>query len=108
MNDDSLTWLQEFYASLCDGDWEHQWGIKITTIDNPGWSVKINLTDTILENLAFSEVNIEQDADHWVLCRVRKNFFEGVGGAHDLKTIIDIFRSWYDNAQENKNGANSA
>ncbi|MDO7908781.1 Imm53 family immunity protein [Paenibacillus sp. JX-17] len=38
-----LKWLQEWYASQCDGDWEHSNGIKITSIDNPGWYVEINI-----------------------------------------------------------------
>ena len=106
--DDLLSWLQEFFASRCDGNWEHQKGIKIETLDNPGWSVKVELTDTILENLAFSEIHDEQDADHWIVCRVRNNVFEGAGGALDLKTIIDVFRSWYESVREIKTGENSA
>ncbi|MFE4959105.1 Imm53 family immunity protein [Streptomyces sp. NPDC056653] len=31
-----LDWLQNRYAQQCDGDWEHEWGVKIATLDNPG------------------------------------------------------------------------
>ena len=29
--------LQKWYKSQCNGDWEHSFGIKIETLDNPGW-----------------------------------------------------------------------
>ncbi|MFE2849501.1 Imm53 family immunity protein, partial [Streptomyces scopuliridis] len=32
-----LDWLQNWYTQQCDGDWEHEWGVKIATLDNPGW-----------------------------------------------------------------------
>ena len=43
---DILCWLQNWYHSNCDGGWEHLYGVKIDTLDNPGWSVAIDLEDT--------------------------------------------------------------
>lgn len=43
-----LRFLQDWYLSQCDGDWEHQLGIDIGTIDNPGWTVKVSLSDYLL------------------------------------------------------------
>ena len=43
---DPLTQLQQWYLSNCNGDWEHTYGVSIGTLDNPGWSVKIELTGT--------------------------------------------------------------
>jgi hypothetical protein len=31
-----LPWLQGWYATQCDGDWEHEYGVSIETLDNPG------------------------------------------------------------------------
>ena len=45
--------LQKWYASQCDGHWEHSSGITIESMDNPGWWVKINLKGTSLENKKF-------------------------------------------------------
>jgi hypothetical protein len=28
--------LEAWYASRCDGEWEHGYGISIETLDNPG------------------------------------------------------------------------
>lgn len=44
----SLKVLQEWYAAVCDGDWEHSYGIRIETSDNPGWIVTVDLERTSL------------------------------------------------------------
>ena len=38
---DALNWINGWFQSNCDGDWEHGFGITIETLDNPGWCVKI-------------------------------------------------------------------
>lgn len=45
----ALKRLAEWYHAQCDDLWEHRWGISITTIDNPGFALKIELTGTQLE-----------------------------------------------------------
>jgi Immunity protein 53 len=35
--------LEKWYRARCNGDWEHQWGVEIGTLDNPGWRVHIDL-----------------------------------------------------------------
>lgn len=45
--------LQTWYASQCDGGSEHAFGITIETLDNPGWTLKVQLTDTKLEGATF-------------------------------------------------------
>lgn len=50
-----LSLLQEWYKSQCDGSWEHNFGVKIETLDNPGWYLLIDLEDTSLEDVIVSE-----------------------------------------------------
>ena len=38
---DVLSMVNEWFKSQCNGDWEHDYGITIQTLDNPGWSVDI-------------------------------------------------------------------
>jgi len=45
-----IKWLEDWYLSQCDGDWEHSYGLKISNIDNPWWHMSNNLLDTPLEN----------------------------------------------------------
>ena len=49
MQQEIINWVEDWYQSNCNGDWEHQYGITIETTDNPGWSVKIDLKNTIFE-----------------------------------------------------------
>ena len=32
--------LAAWYSGNCNGTWEHQYGVEISTLDNPGWQVK--------------------------------------------------------------------
>ena len=41
-----IDWLQSWYEKQCNSDWEHNYGIKIETLDNPGWSITVDLVDT--------------------------------------------------------------
>ncbi|WP_306332885.1 immunity 53 family protein [Streptomyces sp. KL118A] len=44
----NLKMLQQWYSAACDGDWEHSYGIRIETTDNPGWILSVDLTRTAL------------------------------------------------------------
>jgi hypothetical protein len=46
MEGDALKQLQNWFSSQCDGDWEHNFGFTIETIDNPGWSLEVDLNNT--------------------------------------------------------------
>ena len=50
----ALSQLQRWLARTCDGDWEHQLGLEIRTLDNPGWMV--DLTNTALDSADFDHV----------------------------------------------------
>ena len=39
--------LSDWYESNCNDDWEHGYGVKIETLDNPGWLVQIDLFGTL-------------------------------------------------------------
>ncbi|HVX91265.1 MAG TPA: immunity 53 family protein [Candidatus Paceibacterota bacterium] len=92
--------LQEWYRSQCDGDWEHGYGVKITTLDNPGWSVSIDLVGTAVEEKNFEPVlyGVGKDAvegsDEWLSCRVEEKTFEGRGGPQKLEEILELFLQW--------------
>lgn len=92
---DSLIWLQKWYLKECNGDWEHNYGIRIETLDNPGWSVKINLIDTDLEDESFNKVAIERHENDWIFCKTNEESeFLGYGGPENLGEILDVFKAW--------------
>jgi len=35
--------LMNWYDAHCDGDWEHQNGFELMTVDNPGWLFRFYL-----------------------------------------------------------------
>lgn len=99
--DDLLRWLQHIFAhDLCNGSWEHEHGIDITTADNPGWGFKFDLRDTVFENIFFETVSFEKDESNWYQCKFESGIFSGIGGPENLKDILTIFRDWYIQAEQ--------
>ena len=91
---DILGWLQEWYFSNCDGDWEHTCGVEIDTLDNPGWSIIIDLEDTDLENKSFEGKDLERSEDDWIFCKVESKKFKMACGPLNLVEAINIFQRW--------------
>jgi hypothetical protein len=89
-----IKWLEEWYKSYCNGDWEHGYGVKIETLDNPGWTVKIDLYDTELEDKEFSKLFIDNSDDDWIACKVEDKKFKGAGDPNKLEEIIKVFKEW--------------
>jgi hypothetical protein len=88
----SLAALMDWYAARCDGQWEHQYGVRIDTLDNPGWLLTIDLADTELENAPFSpcEHQLKNDQSWW-RCWREGAVFHATCGARDLDAVIGIF-----------------
>lgn len=86
--------LEKWYGSNGDGDWEHQNGISIGTLDNPGWTVDINLAETRLENVPYTAIRLDRSDTDWLHCEVKGQRFLGFGGVHNLSEIISIFTAW--------------
>lgn len=61
-----LEQLTRWYAEQCDGDWEHVHGITISTLDNPGWQVRLDLAETELEGKCLPRRAIENADGTWL------------------------------------------
>jgi len=96
----TLQKLQDWYHSQCNDDWEHSYGVKIDTLDNPGWSVTIDLDGTSLEEKKFSPVGYGTGkdgttvSDDWLHCHVEEKKFQAHGGPHKLEEMLQIFMRW--------------
>lgn len=89
---DMLGWLVQWYKRNCNGEWEHFYGIKIETLDNPGWYVRIDLSET---NYQQSDVKILEDdsaENDWIKCSITNNVFEGFGDSSKLENILEHFK----------------
>ena len=40
-----IQWLQDWTKSQIDGDWEHELGISISMLDNPGWVLSADVSN---------------------------------------------------------------
>lgn len=103
MDADGLAWLMGWYVDQCDSNWEHSYGVKIDTLDNPGWRLTIDLRETSLQTKSFHRVthglgaaDLEEwrQTGSWWVADVRDGCFEAYCGPLDLPTIIGVFRSW--------------
>lgn len=91
----ALKRLSEWYDAQCDDLWEHRWGISITTIDNPGFALKIELTGTLLESACFERFEFEMnDTDRWYTCWKEDCIFHGAGAPLQIEAIIEQFLRW--------------
>ncbi len=87
--------LQKWYVNQCNEEWEHTFGITISTLDNPGWLLEVDLTETELESRILNEVKIQrQDKDDWLGCVIHKKKFVGTCGPTNLIELIAIFLDW--------------
>lgn len=86
--------LQKWYASNCDTYWEHDFGVQIGTLDNPGWDVTIDLKATNLEGKLFEPLKHETSEERWIHCRVEENKFRGFGDETKLEEILKVFLDW--------------
>jgi hypothetical protein len=90
MND--IIWLQDWYSKQCNGDWEHTYKILITTLDNPGWRVEIDLENTVYESLSIKHKTKDSSETDWYTIEIKDKKFIGNGDPTKLETIIKEFR----------------
>ena len=90
----NIVWLQRWYLSQCNQDWEHQYGVQIGTIDNPGWTLSIDLQGTELETPPFTAQKIERTEEDWVHCWVADGKFQAACGPENLEEALGAFRKW--------------
>ena len=87
-------WLQDWYAAQCDGDWEHERGLEIGTLDNPGWTVSIDLEGTALEDREYRRRDVDRSEDDWIRAWTAEGVFRAACGPGNLTEALTLFRSW--------------
>jgi Immunity protein 53 len=101
---DSISRLQQWYSRQCDGHWEHSFGIRIETLDNPGWHIRIDIAGTDLEGLDFQPLGkgLEKPADgmantastDWYSMSVNDRTFDAAGDPSKLEFMLQTFLVW--------------
>ena len=90
---ETIRQLEKWYRSRCDGEWEHAGGVKIDTLDNPGWTVAIDVPKKDVENGVWDEIRIDRAPDDWMRCWQEGPRFRGCGDPGKLEQILDYFLS---------------
>jgi len=85
--------IQTRYTAQCNGDWEHQYGVSIETLDNPGWTVCIDLTGTNLQDAAMIPYRHDVGDNDWASSEIKDHKFTGSGDPNKLGLILEIFAS---------------
>jgi len=80
--------LQQWYSARCDGEWEHQYGVRIATWkgDVPGWTVEIDVPPRDIELIDHEDGS--QESASWTHSEVR---FNGAAGPLGLARVLDQF-----------------
>lgn len=108
MSDENVTWLMQWYLAECNDDWEHSYGVKIDTLDNPGWTIKIDLRETAFAGRQFQRVEQGEPArdleewrtlGSWLVADVYGDTFNVACGPLDLNAAIQVFRDWVESTQ---------
>ena len=97
----TLSRLEKWYRAQCDGDWEHSYGIRLETLDNPGWRCTIDLVGTPLEGVPFAQVRDLDPGLDWMVCEVKDGGFQIACGPARIEEALVIFLDW----AEQQNGA---
>jgi hypothetical protein len=90
---DVLRLLQDWYRCECNGDWEHQYGVVVQTVDNPGWSVTIDLAETAWADVVVARTPHEFDETdpNWFQYEIKEGKFRGGCGPSRLPELLSKF-----------------
>lgn len=92
----TISELELWYASRCDGDWEHSYGVRIDTLDNPGWRLQIDLHSTEKQDVTLDRVKIYRSETDWIFYRVEKKVFHIACGPKNFSEAVAIFLRWFE------------
>lgn len=65
--------------------------MKIETIDNPGWTVEIDLAETELAEATLQKQLTEHSEDDWYFVEIKDRKFHGACDPTNLETVICAF-----------------
>jgi hypothetical protein len=89
----NLEFLSQWYQKQCNGDWEHQFGVRINTIDNPGWELNIDLAETEMEELEIEYKLLDRGSLGWHGYSIKNKVFHAAGDPQKLDTLFYEFRA---------------
>jgi hypothetical protein len=86
--------LQAWFLAQCDGAWEQGHSVSISTLDNPGWQLQVNLDRTRWAGRSFAAEAVDRSEHDWCHCWVKDNYFHAACGPCNLDEAIGRFLDW--------------
>lgn len=86
--------LQCWFLSQCNGDWEHGLGISVSTLDNPGWQIQIDLEGSTLEETEFPKTVEMKSAAEWIHASREGNLVKISCNPEQFDRALAIFCDW--------------
>ncbi|GAA4843128.1 Imm53 family immunity protein [Kitasatospora terrestris] len=96
----ALDFLQSWYAEQCNEDWEHGFSIRIATLDNPGWTVEIDLVDTDLEGRRLDKSKQEGPGGCWLWSWSDGEVFSAACDERSLERAIRRFKDFAEQVEQ--------
>lgn len=96
---ESINWIEKWFSSQCDGGWEHSYSIKIESLDNPGWSITIDIAETELQDLNIPYKLVETSENDWYGIKLENQVFEASGDPMKLNFLLNEFRKMVEKNQ---------
>jgi hypothetical protein len=97
-----LEFLQAWYKSQSNGEWEKIKGVTIETMGTPGWSVTIDLSETLFDGRPMEPLRLNNSATDWMDCRIENKQFLGSGDSSKLVPILAHFQKWVKGASPSR------
>ena len=99
-----VDWLQDWTKTQIDGDWEHEQGISIGMLDNPGWILRADISN-YGDFLKASEPLGRDNDEDWIDFEIRiiaktYVYIEIFGDINKLNQILHSFKAIIEELEE--------
>lgn len=95
-----LDWIQNWFKDNCNGEWEKGEAIQITTLDNPGWEVEIDISNTSIANINIKWILNESGPQDWYGVKIENKKFNASGDSGKLKFLLGLFKEMIEKIED--------
>jgi hypothetical protein len=89
-----LAALVHWYESQCDGDWEHEYGVRLASLDNPGWTLEVDLLETAVEGRTMPKRRTDDDRGRWLIAWSDGEVFRASCDPASLEEMLLLFETF--------------
>jgi hypothetical protein len=91
--------LQTWYAAQCDGNWEQEFGVSLSTCEVAGWELRVDLVGTSLAGEELQRERAARSPDDWLEVWCDGYTFRAAGGVENLRDMVEAFSRFADRVQ---------